>query len=129
MLYLTSFFILMLALFWRNPCRFFVLSCILILRITLAEYFTITLDWFQSLKQFFINVSYHILVASLTLMALFSGASLLLGWLNKMCSFVHIKFSLWFIVNPFYTNKICNSDGIYASVKQYLLLTISCTAS
>ena len=29
------------------------------------------LHWLQSLKQFFINVSYHILVASLTLMALF----------------------------------------------------------
>ena len=29
------------------------------------------LDWPQSLKQFFTNVSYHILVASLTLMALF----------------------------------------------------------
>ena len=29
------------------------------------------LDWLQSLKQFFINVSYHILVASLTLMAMF----------------------------------------------------------
>ena len=29
------------------------------------------LDWLQSLKQLFINVSYHILVASLTLMALF----------------------------------------------------------
>ena len=28
-------------------------------------------DWLLSLKQFFINVSYHILVASLTLMALF----------------------------------------------------------
>ena len=28
-------------------------------------------DWLQSLKQFFINVSNHILVASLTLMALF----------------------------------------------------------
>ena len=28
-------------------------------------------DWLQSLKQFFINVSYHIPVASLTLMALF----------------------------------------------------------
>ena len=28
------------------------------------------LDWLQSLKQFFINVSYHILVVSLTLMAL-----------------------------------------------------------
>ena len=28
-------------------------------------------DWLQSLKQFFINVSYDILVASLTLMALF----------------------------------------------------------
>ena len=31
----------------------------------------IDVDWFQSLKQFFIKVSYHILVASLTLMALF----------------------------------------------------------
>ena len=30
---------------------------------------TVCLDWLQSLKQFFINVSYHILVASLTLMA------------------------------------------------------------
>ena len=29
------------------------------------------LDWLQSIKQFFINVSYHILVASLILMALF----------------------------------------------------------
>ena len=29
------------------------------------------LDWLQSLKQFFINASFHILVASLTLMALF----------------------------------------------------------
>ena len=29
------------------------------------------LDWLQSLKQFFINVLYHILVASLTPMALF----------------------------------------------------------
>ena len=28
-------------------------------------------DWLQSLKQFFINVSYHILLVSLTLMALF----------------------------------------------------------
>ena len=28
------------------------------------------LDWLTSLKQFFINVSYHILVASLALMAL-----------------------------------------------------------
>ena len=31
-----------------------------------------SLDWLQSLKQLFINVSHHILVASLTLMALFS---------------------------------------------------------
>ena len=29
------------------------------------------IDWLQSLKQIFINVSFHILVASLTLMALF----------------------------------------------------------
>ena len=28
------------------------------------------IDWLQSLKQFYINASYHILVASLTLMAL-----------------------------------------------------------
>ena len=33
--------------------------------------FANSLDWHQSLKQFFINVSYHIRVASLTLMALF----------------------------------------------------------
>ena len=30
----------------------------------------LNVDWLQSLKQFFISVSYHILVASLTLMAL-----------------------------------------------------------
>ena len=35
-------------------------------------------DWLQSLKQFFINVSYHILVASLTLMALFKAYAYLL---------------------------------------------------
>ena len=29
------------------------------------------IDWLQSLKQFFINMAYNILVASLTLMALF----------------------------------------------------------
>ena len=28
----------------------------------------LSVDWLQSLKQFFINVSYHILVASLTMM-------------------------------------------------------------
>ena len=35
-----------------------------------------TLDWLQSIKQFFINVSYYKLVASLTLMALFKKQSL-----------------------------------------------------
>ena len=34
------------------------------------------LDWLQSLKQFFINVSYHMLVASLTLMALFENRAI-----------------------------------------------------
>ena len=34
--------------------------------VSLWEY----VDWLQSLKQFIINVSYHILVASLTLMAI-----------------------------------------------------------
>ena len=40
---------------------------------SLTVYFgsTSNLDWLQSLKQFFINVSFHILVDSLTLMALF----------------------------------------------------------
>ena len=33
--------------------------------------YALKLDWLQSLKSFFINVSYHILVASLTVMALF----------------------------------------------------------
>ena len=33
----------------------------------------LALDWLQSFKQFFINVSYHIFVASLTLMALFEA--------------------------------------------------------
>ena len=31
---------------------------------------SLQLDWLQSLKHFLINVSFHILVASLTLMAL-----------------------------------------------------------
>ena len=36
----------------------------------------IVLDWLQSLKQYFINVSYNILVASHTLMALFSNRTI-----------------------------------------------------
>ena len=36
----------------------------------IADLFLIDLDWLQSLKQMLINVSYHILVASLSLMAL-----------------------------------------------------------
>ena len=39
-------------------------------------------DWPQSLKQFFINVSFHILVASLTLMALFLTEPSELDWLQ-----------------------------------------------
>ena len=42
----------------------------------------VTLDWPQSLKQFFINVSYHILVASLTLMVLFKTEPSELDWLQ-----------------------------------------------
>ena len=34
------------------------------------------LDWLQSLKQFFINLSYNILVASQTLMALFKNRAI-----------------------------------------------------
>ena len=37
----------------------------------LIEGYGKNLDWLKSLKHFFINVSYHVLVASLTLMALF----------------------------------------------------------
>ena len=40
------------------------------------------LDWLQSLKQFFNNVSYHILVTSLTLMALFKTEPSELDWLQ-----------------------------------------------
>ena len=39
--------------------------------LTLAGSFGDVLDWLQFLKHFFINVSYHILVASLTLIAFF----------------------------------------------------------
>ena len=42
-------------------------------------------DWLQSLKTVFINVSYHILVASLTLMALF----LRVDWLQSLKTFFH----------------------------------------
>ena len=40
------------------------------------------IDWLQSLKQVFINVSYHILLASLTLMALFKTEPSELDWLQ-----------------------------------------------
>ena len=40
------------------------------------------LDWLQSLEQFFINVSYYILKASLTLMALFKTEPSELDWLQ-----------------------------------------------
>ena len=40
------------------------------------------IDWLQSLKQFFINVSYHIIEASLTLMALFKTEPSELDWLQ-----------------------------------------------
>ena len=42
----------------------------------------LTLDWLQSLKQFFINVSYHIFEASLTLMARFKTETSELDWLQ-----------------------------------------------
>ena len=42
-------------------------------------------DWLQSLKQFFINVSYHILVASLTLMALFTYHNMICHIDEKKC--------------------------------------------
>ena len=40
------------------------------------------IDWLQSLKQFFINVSYNILEVSLTLMALFKTEPYELDWLQ-----------------------------------------------
>ena len=40
-------------------------------------------DWLQSLRQFFINVSYHIVVASLTLMALRAFFILFFVYLHK----------------------------------------------
>ena len=51
--------------------RCFTLIVFLLLCIYVCIYAGCVLDWLQSLKHFFINVSYHILVASLTLMALF----------------------------------------------------------
>ena len=41
------------------------------------------IDLLQSLKQFFINVLYNILVASLTLMALFKTEPSELDWLQE----------------------------------------------
>ena len=67
------------------------------------------LDWLQSLKQFFINVSHHILVASLTLMTLFNRAirvrlatSIWYDTLMKNCfkdwsqSNTHLVFSIFY---------------------------------
>ena len=42
-------------------------------------------DWLQSLKQFFINVSYHILVASLTLMALSKNRAIRVRLATSIC--------------------------------------------
>ena len=50
------------------PCLSWLTSTCTKLRI---KAITHAVYWLLSLKQFFINVSYHILVASLTLMALF----------------------------------------------------------
>ena len=49
------------------------LQWVAIKHVPLFAYFYVVyiLDWLQSLKQYFINVSYHILVTSLTMMALF----------------------------------------------------------
>ena len=52
----------------KVKCELQVASCKL--RVAKANIIS-QLDWLQSLKLFFINVSYHILLASLTLMALF----------------------------------------------------------
>ena len=41
--------------------------------VALLAIIIIELDWLQSLKEFFINVSYHIHEASLSLMALFKN--------------------------------------------------------
>ena len=49
-------------------------------RLHCANVAGIQLDWFQSLKQIFIIVSYHIIIASLTLMALF------LSFISYTCS-------------------------------------------
>ena len=55
----------------RLVCVFFCLQPIVSRPIKFPTFtFWKEVDWLQSLKQFFINVSYHILVASLTLMAL-----------------------------------------------------------
>ena len=51
---------------WKNPPGILNSS----LQLTAVSELEYLLDWLQSLKQFFISVSYHIVVASLTLMAL-----------------------------------------------------------
>ena len=54
--------------------------------------YALKLDWLQSLKSFFINVSYHILVASLSVLALlFINVSyhILVASLTLMALFFH----------------------------------------
>ena len=77
---------------------------------------SLELDWLQSLKQFFINVSYNILVASLTLMALFEdrairvrlATSILYDTLMKNC------FKDW-------SQSTLESHGIFGSTFAYLV--------
>ena len=67
------------------------------------SYFLKEVDWLQSLKQFFIKVSYHILVASLTLMALL-----------QLCKF------------PCCCNSnLINSESVHAATQILSILQIS----
>ena len=64
----------------------------------------LTLDRFQSLKPFFINVSYHILVASLTLMALFLNRAIRVRLATSMIW--HIDEQLFKGLEPVYADLI-----------------------
>ena len=55
----------------RDVCMYYTLCTNEQIKIIFISFSEDRLDWLQSLKQFFINVSYHVLVASLILMALF----------------------------------------------------------
>ena len=84
--------------FGCSSVLWFWLQCVIVV---FPAYAHLPLDWLQSLKRFFINVSYYILEASLTLMAwwkivLRTGASLTYLFKEKFNQRASLEEQRWF---------------------------------